>query len=270
MISFPNAKINLGLNIIEKRKDGFHNISSFFYPIKLADILEVIESGKFSFSSSGLTVPGVERDNLVIRAYHLLKKDFDLPKVSIHLHKSIPTGAGLGGGSSDGAFMLKMLNILFELYLDDSLLEDYAAQLGSDCPFFVQDKPMVAMGRGEELDDFPLSLEGYFLFLVKPDQAISTHEAYQLITPRFPEVTIPDILTGGSPETWKELLKNDFEEAIFKKLPDYRNIKNKLYEQGAIYASMTGSGSAFFGIFKEKPVLEHEFPASYFTWQENL
>ena len=149
MISFPNAKINLGLDIIEKRNDGYHNISSCFYPIKLTDILEIIESNKFSFSSTGFTIPGQNKDNLVIKAYQLLKKDFDLPEVAIHLHKSIPTGAGLGGGSADGAFTLKMLNTLFELYLDDTILIDYASTLGSDCPFFIYNLPMIVEGRGD-------------------------------------------------------------------------------------------------------------------------
>jgi 4-diphosphocytidyl-2-C-methyl-D-erythritol kinase len=270
VISFPNAKINLGLNIIEKRKDGFHNISSFFYPIKLADVLEVIETAKFSFSSTGLPIPGDESNNLVVRAYQLIKKDFDLPQVSIHLHKTIPTGAGLGGGSSDGAFMLKMLNTLFELYMDDTVLADYALQLGSDCPFFISNESMIASGRGDELAPYPINLEGYFFFLVKPDQAISTHEAYQLIKPRSPDISISGILVNQPPESWKGMLVNDFEEAIFQKIPEYRNIKDTLYEHGAVYASMTGSGSAFYGIFKDKPGLAVEFPPSYFTWEEIL
>lgn len=267
MISFPNAKINLGLRVIEKRKDGFHNIESLFYPIQLSDVLEVVESREFSFSVSGLSIPGDDTNNLVFRAYQLLKKDFDLPLISIHLHKIIPTGAGLGGGSSDGAFMLKMLNILFELYLDDAILEMYAAQLGSDCPFFVRNKPMLARGRGEVLDDFALNLDGYSLFLVKPEQGISTQEAYQLISPAVPDMNIQETIALGSPETWRAHLKNDFEEAIFKKLPDYRLIKDTLFEAGALYASMTGSGSAFYGIFKDDPDLNNLFPASYFTWQ---
>lgn len=270
MISFPNAKINLGLNIIEKRKDGFHNISSLFYPIKLTDLLEVMESGKFSFTSSGRPIPGNDKDNLVVRAYQLLKKDFDLPPVSIHLHKIIPAGAGLGGGSSDSAFMLKMLNTLYELYLDDSILEDYALQLGSDCPFFIRNEPMIAAGRGDELEHFPVNLEGYILLLVMPDRAISTLEAYQLVSPGLPAMSISDTLASRPPESWQGLLKNDFEEAVFQRLPAYRQIKNKLYELGAIYASMTGSGSAFFGIFKEKIQLEDQFPPSYFIWEEIL
>lgn len=267
MISFPNAKINLGLNVIAKRKDGFHNIESVFYPIQLSDMLEILESKKFSFSVSGLSIPSDETKNLAVRAYQILKKDFDLPLISIHLHKIIPTGAGLGGGSSDGAFMLKMLNVLFELYLDDAILESYAVQLGSDCPFFVRNKPMLARGRGEMLDDFDLNLEGYYLFLVKPEQGISTQEAYQLISPAVPEMNIPEIIALGPPETWRSRLKNDFEEAMFEKLSDFRSIKDKLYEAGALYASMTGSGSAFYGIFRDDPDLKHLFPSSYFTWQ---
>lgn len=270
MISFPNAKINLGLNILRKRTDGYHDISSLLYPIGLSDILEVIESGKFSFSSSGLPIPGNEENNLVIKAYKLLKKDFTLPEVSIHLHKTIPTGAGLGGGSSDGTFMLKMLNTLFELYLDDTILEDYALQLGSDCPFFIRNEPMLVSGRGETLEVFPLDLKGYFLYLVKPEQAISTKEAYQLVSPAIPEKDIPSILHDHPVDSWRGILENDFEKAFFKKLPAYDHIKDKLYEAGAVYASMSGSGSAFFGIFREKPVLQGAFPGPWFIRQEIL
>jgi 4-diphosphocytidyl-2-C-methyl-D-erythritol kinase len=270
VISFPNAKINLGLNILSKREDGYHNISSLLYPIGLSDILEVIESGKFSFSSSGLAIPGKEEDNLVIKAYRLLKKDFALPEVSIHLHKSIPTGAGLGGGSSDGAYMLKMLNTMYELFLDESILEDYALLLGSDCPFFVREESMLVSGRGEMLEKFPVDLEGYHLFLVKPDQAISTREAYQLISPAHPERNIQMILRNQPVDSWGDFLKNDFEKAFFEKLPGCWDIKDKLYDAGAVYASMSGSGSAFFGIFRESPALEGAFPSSWFVWEEVL
>ncbi|MBR9999854.1 MAG: 4-(cytidine 5'-diphospho)-2-C-methyl-D-erythritol kinase [Cyclobacteriaceae bacterium] len=270
MIFFPNAKINLGLNILGKRKDGYHDISSLFYPIRLSDVLEVIEARKFSFSSSGINIPGKEGDNLVIRAYQLLKKDFALPDVSIHLHKSIPTGAGLGGGSTDGAYMLKMMNSMFELFLDDSILEDYALQLGSDCPFFIRNETMLASGRGDELEKFLLDLKGYYLYLVKPDSAISTREAYQLIRPGIPEKDIKTILQDQSPAAWRGSLKNDFETAFFEKLPDCSDIKEKMYEKDALYASMTGSGSAFFGIFEKKPDMQGVFPPPYFTWEETL
>jgi 4-diphosphocytidyl-2-C-methyl-D-erythritol kinase len=266
VISFPNAKINLGLDVIEKRPDGYHNISSCFYPIKLTDILEIIESGKSGFTSSGRPIPGNKTDNLVLKAFELLKQDFDLPEIEIHLHKSIPTGAGLGGGSSDGAFTLKMLNSLFELFLDDSILADYALLLGSDCPFFIYNQPMMAEGRGEVLKPIPASLEGYYLCLVMPDQTISTKEAYQNIKPAKHELSVEEIVSGHPVENWSGLLKNDFEEGIFRMIPGLRNIKEKLYELGAAYASMTGSGSAFYGIFKDQPVIKDQFPSTYSTW----
>ena len=270
MISFPNAKINLGLNVIEKRKDGYHNISSCFYPIKLTDILEIMESGKFSFSNSGLSIPGNTEDNLVVKAYQLMKKDFDLSEVKIHLHKSIPMGAGLGGGSSDGAYALKMLNTLFELYLDDSVLADYALSLGSDCPFFIYNRPMIAAGRGDALKSSQYTLEGYYLYLVMPDRMISTKEAYDHIKPRIPGMSVEEIINDHPIENWAELLQNDFEIGIFEKIPAFRKIKEILYKNGAVYASMTGSGSAFYGIFRDKPEIEPRFPPSYFIWEDNL
>ena len=270
MITFPNAKINLGLHVLNKRDDGYHNILSLLYPVGLTDVLEVIESGKFSFSSSGLSIPGDEHENLVVKAFRLLKKDFGLPEVSIHLHKNIPTGAGLGGGSSDGSFMLKMLNILFELFLDDSILEDYAMQLGSDCPFFIRNAPSIVSGKGDQLEDFPLDLKGYFIFLVKPDRAISTRDAFRLIHPGDPDMDIRKILHEKPVGAWREFLKNDFERSFFEILPDLREIKDKLYDAGAVYASMTGSGSAFYGIFKEERDMKGIFPGSWFTWEGAL
>ena len=270
MVSFPNAKINLGLDIIEKRNDGYHNISSCFYPIKLTDVLEIIESNKFSFSSTGFTIPGQSKENLVIKAYQLLKKDFDLPEVAIHLHKSIPTGAGLGGGSADGAYTLKMLNTLFELYLDDTILIDYASTLGSDCPFFIYSLPMIVEGRGDLIRPCGLKLKGYYLFIIKPDFAISTIEAYQEVIPIYPENSIEEILDNPSPETWKDVLKNDFETGLFKKNPELKEIKKQLFKHGALYASLTGSGAAIFGIFREDPVMDAVFPKMYFTWKGKL
>jgi 4-diphosphocytidyl-2-C-methyl-D-erythritol kinase len=270
VISFPNAKINLGLNVIEKRPDGYHNISSCFYPINLTDALEIMESGKPGFSASGCQIPGNKTDNLVIRAFELLKNDFDLNEVAIHLHKSIPTGAGLGGGSSDGAFALKMLNTLFKLFLDDSILADYALLLGSDCPFFIYNQPMIAGGRGEVLKPTPAILEGYYLCLVMPDQTVSTKEAYQLINPAQPELSVEEIVSNHPVENWPRLLKNDFEEGVLRMNPGFLDIKEKLYDLGAVYASMTGSGSAFYGIFRKQPIIKDEFPSGYSTWVQIL
>jgi 4-diphosphocytidyl-2-C-methyl-D-erythritol kinase len=270
VITFPNAKINLGLNVTGKRTDGYHSISSCLYPIGLKDILEIMESDTFLFSSSGLTIPGNQEDNLVIKAFRLLKKDFNLPEVRIHLHKSIPTGAGLGGGSADGAFALKMLNSLFELFLDDSILAEYALTLGSDCPFFIYNQPMLATGRGDELKALNDRLQGYYLFLVMPDMHVSTRQAYQLITPREPQRSVENTINNYPVDQWVEILKNDFEEGIFKQIPAFHDIKNMLYDRGAVYASMTGSGSAFYGIYKERPDLKNRFPDSWFTWTGRL
>jgi len=270
MISFPNAKINLGLNITEKRNDGFHNISSCLYPVPLHDVLEINLSNKFSFELSGWPIPGDKSHNLVIKAYNLLKKDFDLPNVAAHLHKNIPLEAGLGGGSSDGSFTLRMLNEFFELFLSDSVLEDYAGMLGSDCPFFIYNRPALVSGRGEEMEAFNLNLRGFHLYLVKPDVSISTKEAFRNIHARQPQVDIPVILSCNEPGAWAGNLKNDFEKVIFHHHPELSEIKKKLYSLGALYASMTGSGSAFYGIFKDPPEFETGFPDRYFSWSGQL
>jgi 4-diphosphocytidyl-2-C-methyl-D-erythritol kinase len=266
MISFPNAKINLGLDVIERRNDGYHNISSCFYPIALKDILEINVSKKFSFDASGLQIPGDPGTNLVVKAYKSLKKDFDLPPVSIHLHKNIPMQSGLGGGSSDGAHALLMLNELFELFLDDSVIVDYAAMLGSDCPFFVYNAPAIITGRGDKMEGVDLELKGYYICIVKPDISVSTKEAYQKINPAHPVKQVRDIVGDSDFSTWKDLLKNDFEPASFNIHPELSGLKSKLYELGAVYVSMTGSGSAFYGIFKDQTFVRRQFPEEYFYW----
>ena len=256
MVVFPNAKINLGLNIIEKRTDGYHNIESCFYPIPLTDALEVIESDKLSFTSSGIPIPGDPESNLCLKAYHLLKKHYDLPLVEIHLHKNIPIGAGLGGGSSDGAFMLKLLNEKFELGIDNPALEKLAGELGSDCPFFIENKPVFVEGKGNVFSPVEVSLKGKYLVLVMPDVHVSTAQAYAGITPQQPEAGLKEILEQKPMKRWQDLVKNDFEESVFAKHPELERIKNQLIEEGAIYASMTGSGAAVFGVFEEKPILQ--------------
>jgi 4-diphosphocytidyl-2-C-methyl-D-erythritol kinase len=258
MISFPPCKINLGLNIVAKRPDGFHAIETCFYPIPWTDILEIIISDKLEFTQTGLSIPGRSEDNLCLRAYEILKKDFDLKPVKIHLHKVIPTGAGLGGGSSDAAHMLRLLNAIFALGLTTDQLRKYAAKLGSDCAFFVEDKPMIGTGRGEVLSEVSLSLNEKFIVLIKPDLHVSTAEAYAGVEPRPAAHAVQDISEGGL-LNWKEFLKNDFEDSVFKKYPVIKEIKEKLYLDGALYASMSGSGSSVYGIF-EKPVdLMNEF-----------
>ena len=270
MISFPNAKINLGLNIIEKRSDGYHNISSCFYPVPINDVLEINLSDKFDFKISGTPIPGNKNENLVVKAYKLLKKDFNLPEVAIHLHKNIPLEAGLGGGSSDGGFALKMLNEFFDLYLDDSVLEDYAGMLGSDCPFFIYNEPMLVGGRGEEMNAIKLDLKGYYICILKPQLSISTKEAYQGVKPSKPDYPIQSIIISKPVVKWKNFLKNDFEAPMLKKYPELSSLKDRLYDMGAEYASLTGSGSAIYGLFNAEPVLHKDITQNYFNWVGSL
>jgi 4-diphosphocytidyl-2-C-methyl-D-erythritol kinase len=271
MICFPNAKINLGLNILEKRTDGFHNIETVFYPIPLSDILEILpnpSSDKTEMRISGMDVPGEVTDNLCLKAYNLLKAKYNLPPVRIILHKIIPMGAGLGGGSSDAAFTLTTLNLMFELGLKDEQLMDYASQLGSDCAFFVRNVPSVGEGRGNELQSIDISLKGYFMALVKPDIHIDTAEAYTGVKPFWPQKTAGNLVYIPF-KNWKYNLINDFEKSIFPKHPEISNIKDKLYEMGADYAAMTGSGAAVYGLFKSLPRLENEF-TDCFYWEGEL
>ncbi|MCX2742427.1 4-(cytidine 5'-diphospho)-2-C-methyl-D-erythritol kinase [Mangrovivirga sp. M17] len=268
MISFPNAKINLGLYITEKRKDGFHNIESVFYPIPFKDILEINFASKTSFETTGLKIPGKNEDNLILKAYKALRKDFNIDPVQINLHKQIPMGAGLGGGSADGAFTIKLLNDLFELYLEDELLEIYASDLGSDCPFFIKNEPSFVTGRGDELEEIDFSLKGYYLILLNPGIHISTPKAYGMISPNKIDFSLIDLIKSG-PENWQGNLKNDFEQPIVEEYPLIRQLVNGLYETGAVYASMTGSGSSVFGIFKDEPK-ETDGLAEYLVWKGKL
>lgn len=258
MVIFPHCKINLGLHVVSKREDGYHNIETCFYPVPRFDVLEVIPSPDFSFHQSGLSIPGASTDNLCIRAYQLLKNDFQLEPIRIHLHKVIPMGAGLGGGSSDAAHMLKLLNDLFHLNLSAIQLSSYAARLGSDCTFFTQSQPMLGSGRGEILENIAIDLKGYWLCLVKADVHVSTAEAYAGMVPQPPSRSLKEILSLPM-ENWKLLLVNDFEKTIFNKFPLLNEVKEKLYSFGAAYAAMSGSGSTVFGLFKEKPSLEKQF-----------
>lgn len=269
MISFPPCKINLGLNVVSKRSDGYHNIETCFYPVPWTDVLEIIIADSFSFTASGSSIPGDANTNLCIKAYDLLKREFNLAPVSIHLHKVIPTGAGLGGGSSDGAHTLRILNQLFKLDLSNEKLKAYALQLGSDCPFFIDDQPMLGTGRGEVLTNLSVNLAGKFLVLVKPDVHVSTADAYSGVKPMASSQSVKGILEQKTIVEWKDLLKNDFEESVFNKYPLIKGIKEKLYQHGAVYASMSGSGSTVFGIF-EKPVdLETQFPEAIY-WSKLL
>ena len=253
MICYPNAKINLGLNIIKKRSDGFHNISSVIYPIQdLYDVLEIVESNSFSFTVSGtLFNNDIQSDkNICVKAYNLLKADFNLPCVKIHLHKRIKIGAGLGGGSSDGVYTLILLNDIFNLKLSKDDLKRYAIILGSDCPFFVENTPHIVSGKGELMKKIDINLKNYEFKFFFPDIFISTKEAYSNIEPKNTEVNLLDVISSPLQE-WKEKLKNDFESYVFQKYPQLQKIKNEFYERGAVYSSMTGSGSVIYAIFKK-------------------
>lgn len=251
MVSFPFCKINLGLTILSKRADGYHNLDTCFYPVPWTDVLEIVLSEKFTFSTSGNIIPGKTEDNLCVKAYHLLKENFNLGPVSMHLHKIIPSGAGLGGGSSDAAHTLQLLNTIFSLNLSRSKLMEYAAILGSDCAFFIQDKPMIGTGRGEVLRPIDFSLKK-FLVIVKPDIHVSTRDAFSGITPRDADTSVGEVILNQPVSQWKNLLINDFEGTLFSKYPLLASVKHGMYELGAVYASMTGSGSAIFGIFESE------------------
>ena len=255
MITYPNAKINLGLNIVEKRPDGYHNLETVFYPINLQDALEVNDlegEGEYTLKISGTPIEGELDNNLVVKAYRLLKKDFpNMGSINIHMYKHIPTGAGLGGGSAYAAFMLKLLNEKFKLNLNTEKLEEYAAILGADCAFFIQNKPVFASGIGNIFEEINLSLKGYYLVLIKPDIFVSTKDAFANIIPMKPNHSLKEIIRMPV-ETWRATMKNDFEDSVFKKFPEIAAIKDKLYDMGAIYASMSGSGSSVFGIFREQ------------------
>ena len=254
MLCFPNAKINIGLNIVERRNDGFHNIETIFYPIPLCDALEVISADKTTFTISGIVIPDAIENNLVMRAYQMIKADFDLPELSIYLHKNIPLGAGLGGGSSDAASMIKLLNDSYSLNLTNEQMEKYASVLGSDCSFFIRNQPAFATQRGEILQPVELSLDSYLLVVIKPSIHISTREAYHAITPRKIDVSVNELVKNPI-DTWEKTIHNDFESVMFSKFPFLHDLKTILYRQGAIYASMSGSGSALYGFFppNDKP-----------------
>ena len=262
MITFPNCKVNLGLRIVARRNDGFHDLETIFLPIPFEDCLEVERSkDSTTLTVSGLPIEGALDNNLCMKAYMLLKSKFDLPPVDINLHKQIPTGAGLGGGSSNAAFMLKMLNDKFNLQLTASVLIEFASQLGSDCAFFILNTPCVGSGRGEVLDPIELpQLHGMFGILVMPGIHVSSAWAFQQITAHPPAKKIREIIASPI-ENWRTELENDFETPVFNIHPALKGIKEQLYASGALYASLTGSGSALFGLFKELPSIT--FPPDY-------
>lgn len=271
MILFPNCKINLGLNIIAKRSDGFHDVETVFYPLMIQDVVEVVQSNPqqtnqndIQFSSSGLAIDGEEENNLCIKAYRLLQKHFALPAIQMHLHKNIPMGAGLGGGSADGAFTLQLLNQKFGLNIPQEQLIQYALQLGSDCPFFIINQPCFATSRGEVMSNVQLDLSAYQILIINPAIHINTGWAFSNITPQQPKKSIREIILQPI-STWKNELVNDFEEPVSTQHPAISSIKKQLYASGALYACMTGTGSTVFGIFDKNTVPSLSFPSSYFT-----
>jgi 4-diphosphocytidyl-2-C-methyl-D-erythritol kinase len=254
MIVFPNAKINIGINITSRRPDGYHNIETIFYPLPIYDALEAIPGKELTFQSSGLEIPGSADDNLCIKGYHLIKKDYDIPPLNIHLLKHIPIGAGLGGGSANAAFFIKLVNNLFNLKLTTDHMLDYARQLGADCAFFIENKPLFAFEKGDQFESIRLDLSKYKIILVMPPVHVSTGEAYRGVKPAPVKDSLYELIAEPIQE-WKYFIKNDFEESVFKNHPVIRGVKAALYDAGALYASMSGSGASVFGIFNDKPDL---------------
>jgi 4-diphosphocytidyl-2-C-methyl-D-erythritol kinase len=254
MIVFPNAKINIGINITGRRPDGYHNIETVFYPLPIYDVLEALSGDSLTFQSSGLEIPGRTEDNLCIKGYHLIKKDHDLPPLNIYLLKHIPIGAGLGGGSANAAFFIKLINSLFNLGLTTTNMLDYARQLGADCAFFIENKPLFAFEKGDQFETISIDLSKYKIVLVMPPVHVSTGEAYRGVKPAPVKHSLYELILEPIQE-WKHFIKNDFEESVFKNHPAIRGVKAALYDAGAIYASMSGSGASVFGIFNEKPDL---------------
>ncbi len=276
MVAFPNAKINIGLHVLEKRTDGFHNIETAFYPVSWCDVLDVVvdesrtrgisrkKNPGIVFKTTGVETYSSQEKNLCVRAYRLLEKDFPLKPVRMHLHKIIPIGAGLGGGSSDAAYAIRLIDKIFSLGLTIQQMMSYASILGSDCAFFIENKPCYATGRGDVLEPIKLSLDKYHILIVKPDIHISTANAYGKVKPSKPSQSLHKLL-NMEVETWKKNIKNDFEDFVFEEYSELPVIKQKLYDNGAIYASMSGSGSAMYGIFKEKKDFKKIFP-QLATW----
>lgn len=270
MLDFPNAKINIGLNILQKRKDGFHDIETLFYPIQLKDILECVpgeetQEDNLLFSATGGGLDGDEAENLCITAWNLMNERHKLPKTKMHLHKLIPVGAGLGGGSSDAAFTIQILSKVYDLKMSDKEKMKMAAEIGSDCAFFIYNKPALAEGRGEVLKPLDVNLNGYYIVLVHPSIHINTAQAYSAITPKKPEIHLEEAIQKPITE-WKNNIFNDFEETVFERNPKIGKIKEELYTYGAVYASMTGSGSSVYGIFNRQVKLKSRFP-SFFVYE---
>lgn len=265
MISFVNAKINIGLQVIDKRPDGYHNLETVFYPVNIHDVLEIVESEQLSLVASGITIPEGTNGNLCLRAYDILRERFDLPAVTIYLHKVIPIGAGLGGGSADAAGVLKALNGKYALGISDGELISLASELGADCAFFIRNRPVFATGIGDVFEEISLDLSGYHIVVVKPDVHISTAEAYRSVKPSGKGKSLRSAIDKPV-SAWKDLISNDFEEGLSIRYPEIGKVKSSLYDAGAEYAAMSGSGSAVFGLFRNEiklHELDKRFPVFY-------
>jgi len=264
MVLFPNAKINLGLHVTGRREDGFHNIETVFLPVPLKDVLEMVkaEDQQFAFTLSGIGIPADGAENLCIKAWKILQKDFDLPPVKIHLHKNIPTGAGLGGGSSDGAYMIRLINSYFSLEITDEQMEDFARQLGSDCAFFIRNRPVFATGKGDEFSPIEVKIANKFLLIVKPPFGVSTSEAYAGIRPSKTALDLRDSILLPITD-WRNKIVNDFEITVFKKHPEIAEIKARMYDLGALFSLMSGSGSAVYALFNRKIDPTGHFPGMF-------
>jgi 4-diphosphocytidyl-2-C-methyl-D-erythritol kinase len=272
MIVFPNAKINLGLHITAKRPDGFHDIKTVFYPVPVYDALEIIKADDGQVNAemgfSGLPIPGGKESNLCLKAFGLLKDKINC-SIKVHLHKSIPMGAGLGGGSSDAAFFINLLNDLFDIDLSIKDRMDMASQLGSDCAFFIGNKPAYAIGRGEILEEIDLDLKGKYFVLVNPGIHVSTKEAFAGVVAKEPGQDLKSVIMNTPIEKWKDAIVNDFEFSVFEKYPEINALKNMVYQMGAIYASMSGSGSSVYGIFEKETdltALKSKYPSVWGEW----
>ena len=266
MLLFPNSKINLGLNVLEKRSDGYHNIETLFYPVGLCDALEIIiaTDGKSEFFHSGITIDGIPEDNLCVKACKLIANDHKLPPLKVHLHKAIPIGAGLGGGSSDAAFTIKLLNQLFALGMPVTTMQEFARKLGSDCAFFIENKPVFATGIGDQFEPFKIDLSTYTILIVVPPIPVNTGNAYASVVPVKTPLSLKDHIHKPVSQWW-DVVKNEFEESVFAQHPKIRQIKQQLYELGAVYASMSGSGSAVYGLFEKKGIPLGSF-SGCFVW----
>ncbi len=272
MVIFPNAKINIGLNILQKRVDGYHDIETLFYPIGMKDALEYVENGgnEVHFACSGLNLDIEPELNIVIKAYRILQDECTLPGLDIHLHKVIPSGAGLGGGSADAAFFMKSMNDYLELNISKERLKFLAGRLGADCSFFMENKPAFATGTGDQLSLADISLKGYFLLIIKPPFGVDTKTAYARVVPEPFPYNFKEILCGEM-NGWKGKIKNDFEPTLFIRFPELALLKNKLANMEPEYLSMSGSGSSVYAIFDRDPVVDqNDFSPGSFLWKEEL